>query len=167
MLLKQFRYYLHSLPILATALAAALPLAAQHSRITTPIDRNRTLAIQGHVHRYAQPRYDQGRVAASLPLNNLTLLLKPSADQQTALEELLAAQQDPTSERHQQWLSPEEFADRFAPSQSDIDQLTAWLEAQGFTVTHVGQSRNWIAFQGTAEQAENAFATEIHYYRVK
>jgi hypothetical protein len=146
--------------------ASVVSCSAQHNRITMPIDRNRTVAIQGHIHRYAQPLYDQGRVAGSLLLNNLTLLLKPSAEQQSALGELLATQQDPSSERYQQWLSPEEFADRFAPSQADITYVTRFLEAEGFTVTHVAQSRNWIAFQGTAAQVENAFATEIHHYRV-
>jgi subtilase family serine protease len=133
---------------------------------TLAAGQSRSVAIPGHVHRSAQPQYDQGRVADSFPLNDLTLLLKPSAAQQTALEELLAAQQDPASPSYRQWLSPAEFADRFSPSQSDLDQVTAWLGAQGFTVTHVGQSRNWIVFRGTAQQAENALSTEIHRYVV-
>jgi subtilase family serine protease len=95
------------------------------------------------------------------------LLLKPSPEQQAALEELLAAQQDSGSPQYRQWLSPLDFADRFAPSQRDLGQVTAWLQSQGFAVTQIAQSRNWIMFQGTAQQVESALRTEIHHCDVE
>jgi hypothetical protein len=49
----------------------ALPLAAQSNRTPRPIDSIRTVTMPGHVHLYAQPRYDQGRVASTFPLNDL------------------------------------------------------------------------------------------------
>lgn len=146
--------------------AAGLPLAAQDTRLPLPFHTGRTITIPGHVHRYAQPQFDQGPVDGSFQMNDLTLLMQPSPQQQAALEQLLAAQQDPASPQYHQWLSPQEFADRFAPSQDSLAQVTAWLESQGFTVTHVGETRNWIAFKGTAGQAEQALGSPIHRYNV-
>jgi subtilase family serine protease len=166
MKLRRARHFFHTLFFLATLLSAALPLAAQLSRITGNIDRSRMVAIPGHIHRYAQPLYERGRVDAAQVLDDMTMLLKPTTEQQAELDQLLVAQQDPSSPQYRQWLSPEAFADRFALSQEDLDRVAAWLEEQGFTVTHVGRSRNWVAFQGTVEQVETAFSTEIHHYEV-
>ena len=58
----------------------------------------------------------------------------------------------------------DQFAARFGATQSDIDQTTAWLRGQGLTVQSVGNSRNWIAFGGTAEQVGRALHTQFHYF---
>jgi hypothetical protein len=114
----------------------------------------------------AKPQYDQGPVDPSLKLNYITLQTVPSASQQKAIDRLLAQQQDPSSPLYHKWLTPEQYADRFALSPNDIQKLTAWLQSQGFTIVKVARSRNLIAFSGTAAQAENAFRTEIHNFAV-
>src|SRR5689334_10928357 len=86
--------------------------APQVSRITRPIDNRQRVSLKGHVHPNALPENDQGRVDASLTLPYVTLMLKPSADQQAALEQLLAQQQDPASPNYHRWLTPEQYADR-------------------------------------------------------
>jgi subtilase family serine protease len=96
----------------------------------------------------------------------MTLLTTPTAAQQSALQQLLVQQQDPTSPRYHKWLTPEQWADRFGLSQSDISKITVWLKSQGFTVGSVARGRNWITFSGTAAQVKRAFGTEIHAYDV-
>jgi subtilase family serine protease len=154
------------LKIALVALAAAVPLAAQTSRIAGPIDNSRTVALPGHLNPNARPDLDQGPVDDAFPLTAMALALKPSAVQQAGLDALLAAQQDPASPDYHTWLTPEQFAARFGASSADITQISAWLQAQGFSVQGVAPSRNWISFSGTAAQARQAFGVEIHRYQV-
>ena len=155
--------------IAAVALAvitAAAPLAAQRNRIIGRIDSSQAVALPGHLNPNARPEFDQGPVDDAFPLNDLALALKPSDAQQADLTALLAAQQDPASPDYHNWLAPEQFADRFGASPSDIGQIAAWLESQGFVVHGVAPSRNWIAFAGSAGLARQAFGVEIHRYQV-
>src|SRR5262249_31729704 len=47
-----------------------------------------------------------------------------------------------------------------------VQQIVAWLQAQGFADIQTARSRTWISFSGTAQQVQNAFGTEIHRYSV-
>ncbi len=95
----------------------------------------------------------------------MILALQPDGVQQSALEALIDAQHDPSSPEYHRWLTPETFAERFGVSQSDVDQVVAWLNGQGFTVEEVPAGRRSILFSGTAEQVQAAFHTPIRVYR--
>ena len=152
----------------ALMLSASLPAAAQNTqarpRITQGIDDNRLTVLQGHVHPLARPQSDRGPADPSLKLERITLMFKPSPEQQADLDSLLAQQQDPSSLNFHKWLTPEEFGARFGVAQSDISQVVAWLEREGLTVVETARSRNWVAFSGTAAQVQSALHTEIHNY---
>ena len=107
-----------------------------------------------------------GSGPGSLKLENMTLVFKPTEDQKAALTALLTEQQDRSSSNYHQWLTPEQFAERFGLTTNDIDQVVAWVQSQGFTVTQTARSRLWISFSGTAAQVAAAFQTEIHNYSV-
>jgi uncharacterized protein (TIGR03437 family) len=148
-------------------LGAALPtLLAQPDRITARIDNNQSVVLTGLVHRLANAKNNAGPVEGSLPISGMTLTLKPSAAQQADLNQLLLAQQDPRSPSFRQWLTPEQYADRFGTSAGDLAKITSWLESQGFSVSYVARSRNFVLFSGTAQQVAGAFHTQIHRYTV-
>ena len=102
---------------------------------------------------------------ADYPVGNITLVLRPSAAQQSALEQLLHDQQDPASASYHKWLTPETYADRFGVSPADMAKLADWLTSEGFTVRLTARGRDFISFSGAASQARSAFHTEIHRYR--
>lgn len=139
---------------------------AQENRIAGPIDRSRTVLLKGNVNPRAQAQYDQGPVEPSFELAYVTLLLKPSPSQQTALEQLLDQQQDPSSPHYHQWLTPEQYAARFGLSPGDIAIIVSWLQSQGLQVNDVARGRHWIAFSGTAGMIDGTFHTAIHRYIV-
>ena len=141
-------------------------LMAQRDRITEAITNARRAPLSGHVHPLARAEFDRGPADPSMAMPELGLMLKPSAGQQAALDQLLAAQQDPTSQDYHRWLTPEEYADRFGASPDDISRITQWLEQQGFHVTGIARARNWISFSGSAGQVTSAFRTEIHRYAI-
>jgi subtilase family serine protease len=93
------------------------------------------------------------------------LRFKPSAEQAAKLERLLSDQQNPSSARYHAWLTPEEYADQFGLSDSDLAHVSQWLASQGFHVEATGHSRTWISFSGTAEQVLSTFKTEVHRFR--
>ncbi len=94
----------------------------------------------------------------------IRIQLKPSRSQQTSLEQLLAAQQNPASADFHKWLTPEQYADRFGASQNDVNRIAAWLQSQGLKMQGVARGRNWVEFSGTAQQVESALHTQIHQY---
>jgi uncharacterized protein (TIGR03437 family) len=139
---------------------------AQESRIVGQIDSAQTVTLSGNLNPRAQARYDIGPVDPAFKLNYVTLVLKPSAQQQMALDELLTEQQDRSSPNYHRWLTPEQYADRFGLSRGDVGKVKGWLEGQGFTVGYIARGRNWLTFGGTASQVTKAFRTEIHRYVV-
>src|SRR5947208_13075695 len=143
---------------------ADLPIAAQH--ISTGIDDRFTVARPSDRHPLARREFDAGVVSPDLRLERMMLVLAPDADQQKALDELPAAQQDPESPEYQQWLVPEMFGSRFGVSENDASQIVRWLEMHGFEVEPVSAARRSIVFSGSAAQVALAFHTQIHTYDV-
>ncbi len=155
--------------VAACAMAASL-LGAQapgvHSRIAAEITTSEVSTLKGSLHPFAQPQNDAGRMPASTAIHGISLYFNRSAAQQADLEALLAAQQNPSSPQYHQWLTPDQFAQRFGMAQSDIDQVQSWLQQQGFSIDSIARSHNMIRFSGTVGQVESAFATQMHYYNV-
>jgi uncharacterized protein (TIGR03437 family) len=146
--------------------AATTVSFAQPNRIPSKIDSSRTFVLSGRVHPLATAANDQGEVESSFALPRVTMMLSPSAAQQAKLQQLLQDQQNPKSPSFHQWLTPEQYADRFGVSASDAAQIVTWLEGQGFTVDPVSRSRTFVSFSATAGQVQNSFGTAIHRYQV-
>ncbi len=146
--------------------ASLSPVSAQRNRIASRIDGSQTVVLSGRVHPSARAENDRGPVEGSFQIPGITLLLKSSASQQSDLQQFLGQQQDPSSPSYHQWLTPEQYADRYGVSASDVAKIGDWLQSQGFVVTNTARSRTWITFNGTAEQTNNAFHTQIHRYNV-
>lgn len=150
--------------VLAGLALTATLFAQTPSRIVAPIDEKSLTRLPRSTHPAIQTAQDLGSVASDLRLDRLQLILSSSAERQTALEQFLQDQQDPTSPLYHQWLTPAQFGDRFGASAAEIDAVTAWLREQGFTVTAVANGKRTIEFSATAGQIAQAFHTEIHRY---
>jgi subtilase family serine protease len=156
-----------SLAFLIAIFFSSLSFAAQQDRISGSLGDGQIHVLKGNVRHQARPEYDQGRVDPGMRLGTMTLLTAPTAAQESAIQQLLAQQQDRKSPNYHKWITPEQYADRFGLSQNDMQQLVAWLSAQGFTMIEPAHGRNFITFTGTAAQVESAFGTEIRHYNVK
>src|SRR5450631_544177 len=154
------------LVLFLAASALSFGQIAPQNRIVQAIDQSQMTALRGNIHPLARSEYDQGRVNPGMQLQGVSIAFRLSPTQQTALDELLAQQQDPSSPNYRKWLTPEQYAARFGMSQSDLDRVTTWLQSQGFTGIQVSRSRTRISFSGTAARVEAAFRTEIHNYQV-
>ncbi len=135
--------------------------------ITRPIDETQRTILRGNRHPLARAEFDHGAAPAGLPMQRMLLVLQRSTEQESALKSLLDEQQSKGSPRYHQWLSPEQFGKQFGPTDSDIDKVTAWLNAHGFKLAGVAKGRTAVEFSGTAGQVQEAFGTAIHSYEVK
>ncbi|MDR3726929.1 MAG: protease pro-enzyme activation domain-containing protein [Terracidiphilus sp.] len=156
-------------PLVLSALLAAASLAhaAQPAnQITASVDLTQVRALPNHHPLWANAANDAGLTPADLPLENMTLVLARSPQQEAAFAQLLADQQNPASANYHHWLTPAEVGERFGLSAQDIDTLSSWLQSQGLHVNWVAPSRTFIGFGGTAANLGRAFQTELHYYNV-
>jgi subtilase family serine protease len=148
------------------SVSAGTAQAQARQRITQSVDNQRLVRLHGTTHPLATGANDRGRVAAGLAMDRMLLVLKSSPEQEAELEQLLAEQQDPSSPHYHEWLTPQQFGERFGAGQQDLDVIANWLQDRGFRVNSVAEGRRSIEFSGTARQVEDAFQTEIHHYEV-
>src|SRR5882757_4321640 len=102
---------------LSLALVATPAVQAQThpvpARVTAQVDDTRTVQLKGNVHPLARPEFDHGAVADSQPMTRMLLTLQRSAEQETALQQLMDSQQTKGSASYHAWLTPEQFGKQF------------------------------------------------------
>ena len=153
--------------LIATVSLLAIGSAfAQRDRITQVLDNYRTVVVPGHLNPLAKTQFDQGAVDPGFPLPGMTLTVRRTAAQQSGLNQLLAAQQNPASPQYHKWLTPEAFASRFGASPNDLATIGQWLESHGFHIKAVARGGTFIRFDARASQVQDAFKTQIHQFTV-
>ncbi|NYF79949.1 protease pro-enzyme activation domain-containing protein [Granulicella arctica] len=136
--------------------------AAVQNRIAGEVTEGSRVALTHTVSPKASHAMDLGAAPSSLPLQGMTLRFSMTTAQHAALSQLLIDQQNPSSSRYHQWLTPQQFGAQFGLSAADITKVSSWLTSQGFTITSVANSSTFIRFSGTVSQADQAFGTTIH-----
>ena len=103
---------------------------------------------------------DAGALAGS-QIMTLTLHLASTPAQTAALDALLLAQTDRSSSKYHQWLTPQGFADSFAPPEQAKAQLVQWLASNGLTAAGQSASGMRLTVTGPTAAAERAFAVSM------
>jgi len=134
--------------------------------ITQQIDSRQVVVLKGNVRQDLTPARDLGPVEDGLPLR-LYLVLRRSPEQQAELDNLLARQQQPSAAEYHQWLTPQQFGERFGAAERDIAKITNWLAGQGLEVHSVLNNASIIDFSATAGQVRTTFHTPLHYYSIR
>src|SRR5882757_9838705 len=147
--------------LIVTAFSSSAQAAVQN-RIAGAVNNGSRVALPGTIGGHARNSADLGLAPPNLKLESLSLRFSMTPAQQGDLNQLLAAQLDPTSPSYHQWLTSEQFGARFGLSSSDLATVSSWLTRQGFTITSVAKSSTFITFSGTVGQVQQAFGTTIH-----
>ena len=174
MLLLRIRQFLSCFGFLITSIAglcSSLPVVAvaQSSippRISGPIEESSVTVLGGNVPANARPEFDQGEAPSATQLASMRLVLSHSAEQQAAMDALMAQQLQRSSPNYHRWLTPDQFGRLYGPADSDIAAIVAWLESHGLKVEDIPPGRNNITFSGTVSQVEEAFHVAIHSFEV-
>jgi subtilase family serine protease len=135
--------------------------------LTQEIDEGKRVALMGNTRPEANATNDRGLVADDFPLEHILLQLQRSSEQEQALTEFIDQLHNPTSANFHQWLTAQEFGERFGLAEADLNRITTWLTRRGFQVNVVYPSGMVIDFSGSAGQLREAFGTEIHHLEVK
>ena len=143
---------------------SAVQSSQPSARVAVAIDSNTTFTLKGNTHPLIASSTDIGAADASPVFPRIVMHLSMTPTQQADLKQLLAAQQDQSSPWYHKWLTPEQFAQRFGASESDVSQITAWLQSIGFTDVAVARGRTFITMSGTAAQVQYAFQTPVRRY---
>jgi len=154
----------------AGLLAATLFSTAGHAQkarrlYQMPASSDSQVALSGSVTPHVRAASALGRLPGETAMHGMSMVLKPTAAQQAALNQLLADQQNPASPDYHRWLTPEQFGARFGVADEDLQIIENWLTSRGFTVDSVSPSRNRIVFSGTASAVELAFSTSMQRFR--
>jgi len=140
--------------------------AAPAVRIVNQIDDKQMVTLGGTVHPMANAKNDRGVAPDSTPLQRIHLMLKRSASQQAALDQLVGQMHTPGHPNYHRWLTPDQFGKQFAPSDQDIATVETWLTGHGFSVTGALPGKQVIEFSGNVGQFRGAFHAQIHKYEV-
>ena len=151
----------------ATAPASAVPaLAPDTARITDAVDNSRLITVQGSRALRTALANDAGALSSTVPIHNMTLLLKRSPDKQSRFDAYVNELNNPSSPHYHQWLTAQQIGTLFGPAQSDLTKVTQWMTSQGLKVDKVLPTGMMIRFSGTAAAVGNAFHTQMHSYQL-
>jgi uncharacterized repeat protein (TIGR03803 family) len=84
---------------------------------------------------------------------------------QGALTNLLRELYDPASRQYHQYLTPEQFAEQFGPTEQDYRAVMAFANANGLEVTGTHANRTLVEVNGSAADIERAFHVNLRVYR--
>ncbi|MFJ1753666.1 protease pro-enzyme activation domain-containing protein [Kitasatospora sp. NPDC088134] len=133
-----------------TAQAAPTPNATA-SRVALP--QTVTPAVARSQKQGDVPADRRISVAVSLKLRNTA-----------ELDRFLTAVATPGTAEYGHYLTPAQFTERFGPTSSDVDQVRAFLTAQGLKVDSVSANRQVVNATGTSAQLAAAFGTHESTY---
>ncbi len=102
---------------------------------------------------------DPGRVISI----TVRMALRDRAGRDTLLRDLY----DKRSPQYQKWLTPEQYAARFAPTAQSSATVQDFLRSQGLTVTDVNRFNYTITAQGRVSDVQRAFSVQINRYSFK
>jgi subtilase family serine protease len=146
--------------ILAAALMISLSAAV--SGIAAPASSSRS-ALAGSTPAWANKKNLIGAADTSAPIGFRVYLGWTDPEGAAALARAVS---DPRSSSYGQFLTPNEFRKRFAPSASSTAKVQNWLRAQGFDVQYTPQNNHYISAEGTVAQAQAAFGVQFGTYKV-
>jgi hypothetical protein len=96
----------------------------------------------------------QMKLSIGLPLRN-----------ETELDQLIQQLSDPTSTNYHRYLSPDQFAARFGPTEADYAAVSQFVKANGFTVLATHSNRLVLDVAGSAAATERAFQVRMNNYQ--
>jgi hypothetical protein len=100
------------------------------------------------------PATNRLNLAIALPLHN-----------QAGLEVLLQQISDPASLNFRHYLTPEQFVERFGPSEKEYEALVDFATAQGLVVTRRHPNRMLLSVSASAADIEKAFHVTLQVYQ--
>ena len=149
-MLKQLRTRL----VLGGVIAAAVALTATAA---TPA----TTTVPGNVASWVKSAKLTGAAPAS---KSVTIAVHMAVTNAAALKRLVADVSNPKSATYGRYITPAQFAERFAPAAADVNQVKALLENAGMKNVTAGPHGVYVSAVATVAQLRTAFGVSQNLY---
>ena len=146
--------------VAASLMLIAVSLLAM--RVVVRADQNSRTLLNGH----EVPLIQQAHLVQNTsPTQQLNLSIGMQLRDPSGLDSLLSNIYDPNSPQYQQYLTPDQFEQMFAPTSDQVQQVVTYLQSQGMTVTGVAPNNLLIDATATVSQVQSAFSVKINTYQ--
>jgi subtilase family serine protease len=98
------------------------------------------------------------------PANRLNLAIGLPLRDARGLDDFLSAVYDPASPHYRQYLTPEQFTEKFGPTAADYAAVTAFALRQNLTVTATHSNRLLLDVSGSVADIQRAFHITLRTY---
>lgn len=115
-----------------------------------------------HTHQIVSRLTPVGRMAST---NRLRLAVGLPLRNQADLEKFLNSVADPGDPNYRHYLTSEQFADRFGPTEQDYRSVAEFFRTNGFAVTGEYSNRVLLDISGSARDVERVFHVNLRTYR--
>ena len=139
--------------------AAAAPSSSTASLAPTA---SAFAALPGHIPAEVRRAQAVGKLE---PTRTLSLALTLPLRHTDELEDLLRGLADPADPRYGRFLTPQEFQDRFSPTEADYARVTAYARAMGMTVVSTHPNRTVLDVTVPTAQVERVFGLHLRVYQ--
>ena len=95
----------------------------------------------------------------------LSLAITLELRSQEELQSLLYDLYDPASPNYRNFLTVEQFTERFGPTLEDYERVSAFAATNGLAVTHTAPNRLVLDVEGTVADIERAFRVTVQVYQ--
>lgn len=120
--------------------------------------------LSGHIPAAIATAQVLGRVA---PTERIQFAFVLPLRNQAELDGLLRRLYDPADPEYGLYLTPEEFTERFGPTQADYDAVKAYAAARGLKVAGTHPNRTILDVEAPAPAVEAAFGLHLLRYRAR
>lgn len=96
--------------------------------------------------------------------NRLRLVLGLPLRNPAQLDSLLGELNDPASTNYHRWLTPEQFTQRFGPTEADYQKVVHFAQASGLQVTGLCSNRMLVDVEAPVTNIEKAFHLALRLY---
>jgi len=117
---------------------------------------------RGHVPRIVPELRPSGRVQST---RRLDLAIGLPLRHREALEALLEDLYDPSSPRYHQFLTPQQFAEQFCPTEQEYRAVISFAESNHFVLKGAHANRMLVDVNATAGEIERAFHVRLQTYQ--
>jgi subtilase family serine protease len=97
--------------------------------------------------------------------NRLNLIIGLPLRNQEALTNLLQQLYDPNSPQFHRYLTSDQFAQQFGPTEQDYQSVIAFAKANGFVISGTHSNRTLIDINGSVADIERAFHIKMQTYQ--
>ncbi len=118
--------------------------------------------LSGHVPEVSRHLVALGKVSAS---NELRLAIGLPLRDAAGLQTFLADVYDPASPNYRKFLTPEELAARFGPTEADYTAVKNFAQNNGLKITGTHDNRLLLDVRGRAADLERAFHFNLHRFK--